>query len=520
MGPIKFLLRQLCSKSSLRPTKTRAFNSLFINRSYTSYPRRPGRAPDSQLYTRITLFGSSNVSVTPLLDQWAEEGNKVSEVELRSLVRLLRARYRYSQALEVSEWMGTKKLCPFLSSDHAVKLDLIGKVRGIDAAEDYFKEFGERSERMYGSLLNCYVRESLVEKSLSHFETMKNLGIARCSLTYNNIMNLYVNTGQPEKAHDMLVEMKREGILPDQVSYRLCMKACESKSDFDNMEMILKEMESQPHIVMDSAAYTTMAGIYTKGGHKDKALQYLKKAEDLANRDPRSYRYFITMYTNLGETSEVFRLWKMLKDSRHGIRLVNVDYVNILSSVLKLGKLEEAEKIFKDWESADTLYDFRVPNVLLLGYTRIGLVEKAEKMLEAIVESGKAPIPNSWSIISAGYIDRKDMEKAFECMKQALSLAPRRRGWLPKPDNITCILEWLGEEGDICQVEAFVESLKQVVPVEKCMYHALIKANIRHGNGVDAILQRMKNDNIEEDEETKTILAFSPGNKLGSAGTD
>jgi pentatricopeptide repeat protein len=43
-----------------------------------------------------------------------------------------------------------------------------------------------------------------------------------------------------------------------------------------------------------------------------------------------------------------------------------------------------------------------VPNVLLIGYSKNGMIEKAETMLRSMVEKGKNPIPNSWAIIAAG----------------------------------------------------------------------------------------------------------------------
>nr|WDD38974.1 pentatricopeptide repeat-containing protein [Fagopyrum tataricum] len=509
------LLKHICSKFNSQPPKayaaTTRFTSLLVNRSYANvaYQLRPGKNPDSPLYTRICLLGSSDSSVVPLLDQWVTEGNWVNELLLRRIIRILRHRNRHSQALEVSEWMSTKKLCPFLSSDHAIKLDLIGKVHGASAAEKYFEEIQEKSERIYGSLLNCYVRERLVDKSLSHFEAMKKTGIAKCCLSYNSIMNLYLHTGEHEKIPEVIVEMKRKGVLPDEVSYGLCMNAYSKNHDLEKMEMLLKEMECQPQIIMDSSTYLKAANYYIKAGLSEKAREYLKKGEHKAGEDPRNYGHLITMYTSLGESSEVLRLWTMLKNSQ--ARLINVDYANILASLVKLGEFEEAENIFTDWKSGNTLYDFRVPNTLLLGYTRRGEIDKAEKMLEEIVESGKIPTPNSWSILASGYMRKKDVKGVFKCIKKALAVAPQHRGWEPKPDVVSRILKWLGDEGDVLEVEEFVQSMKRVVAVDREMYHALIKAHIRHGKEVDGVLQSMVADNIDENEETKIILSSRLG---------
>ena len=80
-------------------------NAILIVRSYsttttTTTSRR------KNLFSRICPMGDPSFSVVPVLDQWVEEGNKVNNLELKRIVRDLRARRRYNQALEVSLFSG------------------------------------------------------------------------------------------------------------------------------------------------------------------------------------------------------------------------------------------------------------------------------------------------------------------------------------------------------------------------------------------------------------------------------
>lgn len=95
----------------------------------------------------------------------------------------------------------------------------------------------------------------------------------------------------------------------------------------------------------------------------------------------------------------------------------------------------------------------------------------------------------------------------MECMKVGLSLYEGYKGWNPNQRVVMGLLNWLGDNCGVEDVEAFVGLLKGVVPVKREMYHALIKAGIRGGKEVDGILKRMKDDKIDEDEETKKILS-------------
>ncbi|CBI33242.3 unnamed protein product, partial [Vitis vinifera] len=301
------------------------------NRTY--YTSRYGKI---SLYNKISPLGDPNTSVVPELDNWVQNGNKVWVAELQRIIHDLRKRKRFSQALEISEWMSKKGICAFSPTEHAVQLDLIGRVRGFLSAESYFNSLQnhDKTDKTYGALLNCYVRQRQTDKSLSHLQKMKEMGFASSPLTYNDIMCLYTNVGQHEKVPDVLTEMKQSNVYPDNFSYRICINSYGAQSDIQGMENVLKEMERQPHI-----------------------------------RDGLGYNHLISLYASLGNKAEVLRLWSLEKN-----------------------------------------------------------------------------------------------------------------------------------------VEAFVGSLRIVIPMNRRMYHTLIMANIRAGKEVDGLLASMKADKIVEDEETKKIL--------------
>ncbi|XP_068640447.1 pentatricopeptide repeat-containing protein At4g21705, mitochondrial-like [Aristolochia californica] len=486
-----------------RLRRTLPWSGFSPTRSYAS--KRSGQ---NTLYAKVSPLGNPSISLVPELDKWADKGKKVGMAELNRIIRDLRMRRRYKQALEVSEWMGVK--CSLRSSDLAVQLDLIGRVRGLESAETYFNNLNENdlNEKTYGALLNCYVREKLTERSISHMQKMKELGFASLALPYNNLMCLYTNTGLYEKIPELLAEMKENEVVPDNFSYRICINSYGERSDFEGMEKVLEEMEGQAHIIMDWNTYATVANGYIKAGVTDKAVSALKKLEEKLEGESKAegYNFLITLYGSLGNKSEVDRLWKCRKACK---RVVNRDYISMLSALVKLNGFEEAESLLKEWETCAHNFDFRVPNVLLIGYCEKGMPEKAEAMLEEITKKGKVPKPNSFRVLATAFEEQGNMGKAFEYMKKAVSSYPGNEGWRPKRTVIKKILGWLGEEGKVEEVEGFVALLSAVSPMDRDMYHTLIKANIREGKDYKEILKSMEADNIKPDEETIKILGSS-----------
>ncbi|XP_056167098.1 pentatricopeptide repeat-containing protein At4g21705, mitochondrial-like [Syzygium oleosum] len=429
----------------------------FLMRSYSAY----GRFVKKDLFSRISPIGDPNQSVAPVLDKWVEEGNKVKGFDLKSIIRDLRSRRRYTHALQVSEWMSSKTEGFLTPADHALKLDLIGKVQGVDVAENYFNSLRDqdRVEKTYGALLNCYVRDCAADKSLSLLQKMKEMGYASTALTYNCEMCLYTNIGQLEKVPNVLSEMKEANISPDNFSYRICLSSYGARSDLDNMEDLLKEMEHLQHVSVDWSTYAVVANHFIKAGIKEKALIYLRKCEENVQRDSPGYNHLISLYASLGNCKEAKRLWALRKANRK--RQSNKDYITVLGSLVKLGEIEEAEKLLREWEGSCEFYDFRVPNTLLIGYCQKGWPEKAEQMLRGIVKQGKTAIPNSWSIVAAGYVDKDNMEKAFECMKEALALQSQSKAWQPKTQVVSIILNWV-KVNRANEVESFLSSLNTV----------------------------------------------------------
>ncbi|GFQ07801.1 pentatricopeptide repeat-containing protein at4g21705 mitochondrial [Phtheirospermum japonicum] len=452
------------------------------------------------LFSRISPVRQDHV-VVQVLDQWVAEGRDVQPFELRRIIRDLRSRRRFSQALQISEWISSNRAFTLLPGDCAVHLDLIGVVHGCEAAETYFNNLNDpdKNEKTYGALLNCYVREGLSTKTLHHMQTMRDLGYASSALTYNTLMALYKKSGELDKISETLSEMKKNGVAPNNFTYRICFNSFSEKSDPGGMEKLLDEME---HI--DWATYSTVASHFIKAGEKERALTYMKLLEENLDKDALGYNHLITLYARLGNKDEMMRLWVLQKTVCK--KQINRDYITMLDSLVKLGELEMAEAVLKDWDSSCHTYDLRVPNILLIAYCQKGLIEKAEIILRNIVKKGKKPTPNSWAIVGSGFLDKGNFEKAFECMKEALDAKERNVKWRPKPGLIGKLLNWVGDRREIEEVEAFVRSLRQVVKVNRQMYRALIKASVRAGRDTSLVLGRMTSDGIDVDDEIAEML--------------
>lgn len=408
--------------------------------------------------------------------------------------------------VQVSEWMNKKGICAFTPIDHAVQLDLIGKVHGFLEAEKYFNGLTEqdKTEKTYGALLHSYVRQRETEKAISHFQKMKEKGFVS-PVAYNDIMCLYIRTSETDKVHDILEEMKKNGVSPDNLSYRMCINSYGDKMDIEGMENILTEMEKDSNIVMDWNTYTVVANCYIKGKFLDKANNALKKAErQLVKKDGLGYNHLISLQAGLGNKDDVIRLWGLQKSVCK--RQINRDYITIVKSLVRLDEFEEAEKLLIEWNSSGNYYDFRVPCFIIDGYLEKGSCDKAKDLLDNLLKEQKATTPDSWGRLAVEFLKKGEVDTSISCMESAFSLG--KKDWKMDSEVVEKLLNGVGEKASLQDVESFVKKLKKFVKFDRGMYHALMKGYIKGEKETGKVSEDMKTDGIEEDEETKKILSL------------
>ncbi|XP_078427934.1 pentatricopeptide repeat-containing protein At4g21705, mitochondrial-like [Wolffia australiana] len=428
-------------------------------RSYSS--SRSARR--STLLSAILPMGHPSVSLVPELETWAKNQRKIFPGELQDLVKELRSRKRFKQALEVSEWTNSKEIFRFNSGDHAIRLDLIGQVRGVEHAESYFHSLNEelKTQKTHGALLNCYVREGQIEESLRQMENMKALGFVSTALPYNNLMSLFTQSGQLDRIPPVLAEMKKNRILPDNLSYRLCINSYGARNLISKMEETLEEMDCQPQIVIDWSTYALVSHIYNRSGIPEKASAAARKSEEKMNKKAHiCYNHLISLHGAMKNKSEMWRLWNLQEQA--GLKHLNRDYTIMLGELVKLGELEEAECLLKNWEISGNTADFRVAEVVLAGYCNSGEVEKGEKMIKDLGRRGRAvALPSSWGILARGFAHEREMNKARSYLEEALRGYEPGGAWRPSLRLILSVLEWIRDSGR--EIEDFAQLLKPVV---------------------------------------------------------
>ncbi|KAK9166239.1 hypothetical protein Scep_001430 [Stephania cephalantha] len=335
---------------------------------------------DDDLKSRIFRLRLPKRSATTALQNWVAEGNRVTISELRNIGKELRKRQRYKHALEISEWMVSHEEFELLESDYAVRIDLMTRVFGIDAAERYFQGLPpmSRGSEVFTALLHSYAAAKLIERAENLFERIKESNVTFNALTYNEMMTLYISVGQLEKVPSVIEDLKRRNVSPDLFTYNLWISACAGVLDIDSVRKILEEMKHDSNSKDGWVTYRHLADIYiTLGNLANPAHNSLVEADKkITQRELITYDFLIILFTGLGNKERIDQAWKSLKLSLQ--KLTSRSYICILSSYLILGKVNEAGEILDEWiKLSNSDFDARTCHRLLNAFGVVGLKEKA-----------------------------------------------------------------------------------------------------------------------------------------------
>lgn len=388
------------------------------------------------------------------------------------------------------------------TSDTAIQLDLIAKVHGISSAEQYFLKLPDalKDKRIYGSLLNAYVRARMREKAESLMDKIRDRGYASHALPFNVMMTLYMNLKDHEKIESLTSELKEKNIALDIYTYNIWLSSCGSQGSIEKMEQVFQQMELDPTINPNWTTYSTMATMYIKLGHLEKGEECLKKIETrITGRDRMPYHYLISLYGSAGNKEEVYRVWNLYKTTFFNIP--NLGYHTVISALVRMDEIEGAEKIYDEWLAIKSIYDPRVGNLLLGSYVRKGFSQKAETFFDQMIDVGGKPNSMTWEILSENHIRNVRIPEALSCLHSA-TRSDGSKSWRPKPTNVSSILKICEQGGDLASKESLIEVLREAGVLDDAVYMSYIplSSDGKVTSGVAVVEDRTNGDGDNEGE--------------------
>ncbi|GMH20913.1 hypothetical protein Nepgr_022755 [Nepenthes gracilis] len=462
---------------------------------------------NKRIYGRISAIGFTGGKVSDVLHRHIREGNVVRKEELVNCIRNLRKYKRYQHCLEILEWMDKSRM-NYSARDYALRLDIVSKLQGIAAAEKYFDSLPPDAKNLYtyGTLLNCYCKENMVDKASALFEEIEKLNFST-HLVFNNLMTLFVKVGQPEKVPPLIQEMKERNLLVGSHAYNILMQSYACMNDLAAVESTLEEIQKDD-TKCDWTVYSNLATVYIKAGLLEKAKLALNQLEEFlknsAHRERLPYHFLISLYASVDNLAGVNRVWDTLKSHFPGCH--NLSYLCLLQALSKLDDVGGLTEYFEEWNNCYRSYDMRLANVVLAAYLRHDRVDEAELLCKGVDAKAPAPYFRGHGMFISYFLDKGEICSALKHMETATAKVSKDHKWKPDPERIAAFFKYFEEEKDVESAEEFCRMLKKVNGLDSNAFLSLLQIYVSAGKMEAGMRKRMGEYGIEISSEHKILL--------------
>ncbi|GAB2234547.1 hypothetical protein Drorol1_Dr00003802 [Drosera rotundifolia] len=461
------------------------------------------RIPPKLLFRHLMGL-SPDGKVTDVFYYYIREGYSFTDADLNGCFRGLRKFRRYQHCYEILQWMD-KRRYNFSARDHALRLDIVFKLKGVAEAEKYFDSLSPsfKNRFTYGVLLYCYCKSLMSDKAAALFKKMDELNLVS-PLALNNLMTMSLNLGRPEKLPSLMQEMKDRNFPISDFSRALLMQACSMVNDIEGVERVFEETNKEK---CDWSIYSNLASAYFKVGLFEKADSVLRQLEEILRKEKHvrsAYLFLITFHASAGNSDGVFRVWDSLKSHYPGCH--NLSYLCLLSALSRLDDIEALTKYFGEWNTSCQAYDPRLAIVVLRAYLSNDMIDEAKLFFTIAGDKGGALCFKAHELFIDYYLEKGDIESGLGHVEAAVSQVKKDLKWRPAQEVVDSFFKYLEREKDVDGAERLCKLLRQVKCLDSKTFLSLLRIYVAAGKLDLEMRKRMKNAGIDISSEHKDLL--------------
>uniref|UniRef100_A0A0E0LTG0 Pentacotripeptide-repeat region of PRORP domain-containing protein n=1 Tax=Oryza punctata TaxID=4537 RepID=A0A0E0LTG0_ORYPU len=272
-----------------------------------------------------------------------------------------------------------------------------GRVEDVVAMLRAMRREGETSPASrpdhvtYTTVISTLVAAGDMERARAVLEEMGQAGVAASRVTYNVLIKGYSQQLQTGKGRELLaVDMVEAGIEPDVVTYNTLIDGCVLTDDSAGAVSLFNEMRERG-IAPSAVSYTTLMKAFAASGQPKLAHKVFEEME----KDPRvvvdraAWNMLVEAYCRLGLLESAKKVVERMK--ARGVQPDVATYGSLAKGIAVARRPGEALLLWEEIKTKDKEVDGEVVEALADVCVRAALFRKALEMVARMEEMGMEP---------------------------------------------------------------------------------------------------------------------------------
>ncbi|XP_039028557.1 pentatricopeptide repeat-containing protein At5g47360-like isoform X1 [Hibiscus syriacus] len=260
----------------------------------------------------------------------------------------------------------------------------------LDVIEAYKVEKCLVNVKMFKVVLNLCKEAMIADEALLVLRKMPEFNLCPDTTVYNLVIRLFCEKGDMDMADKLMKEFGLIDLYPDMVTYFVMIKGFCNAGRLEDACELFQAMKGQgfsPNVV----AYSVLLESMCKYGSTEKAMEFLgemEKAGGSCSPNVITYTSVIKSFCEKGRTMEALRILDRMGVC--GCVPNRVTVITLIEGLCAEGNVEEAYRLI-DKVAGNGVSDGDCYSSLVVSLIRMSRLDEAEKVFKKMLESGTKP---------------------------------------------------------------------------------------------------------------------------------